>query len=329
MRDKSVKFDGLPKAVFRVLLFLTLCFALVSCIEIKKQITVTKDGTGEARMEIGIMAQFANEMLPKIKAEVPGGWVVVEEKQRDGKHFIVFGRKFTDIADLNDKNNEYTFTADKKGFMRNTYTVTVTYKEAISMPGTRPPSGTMEQPPSPDAQPEQPGNVPLPPQEPSQQPQRQPTSLQMQTSPAPRFPFQQGPSGPPFTLPFVIVIKMPGEIYETNGTKISSSEAQWALQSLKPGDVLTVKSKDTLFSTTLLVYGGIILGGIILLAVVIILLSRKSRRSRPITSVTPQQAGPIQYTRPVTGTRGHFCTQCGRENKPEAKFCVECGTKIG
>lgn len=325
-----MKFNCTGKIFLKIFLFLILCFTLVSCIEIKKQITVNKDGTGEARMEIGIMAQFANEMLPKIKAEVPGGWVIVEEKQRDGKHFIVFGRKFTTISDLNDKNNEYAFTVEKKGFMQNTYMVTVTYKESISMPGTRPPSGTMEQPPSPDGQREEPGTVPLqPPQEPSRQPQHQPTSLQMQTSPAPQFPFQQGPSQPPFTLPFVIVIKMPGEIYETNGTRISSNEAQWALQSLKPGAVLTVKSKDTLFPTTLLVYGGIVLGGIILLAVIIILLSRKGRKSRHVAPGTSQQTWQTPSAPPGTGARGHFCTQCGRENKPEANFCVGCGAKIG
>ncbi len=116
------------------ILMLSLLFLLTSCLEVKQGININKDGSGDARLEIAIQQMWAPQVVPKLKSDIPKGWSVIEEKEKDGKHVIVLGRKFKDISELNDDENRYTFSSERKGFLKKSYVIEVKQLKSSDMP---------------------------------------------------------------------------------------------------------------------------------------------------------------------------------------------------
>jgi hypothetical protein len=158
---------------FSMLIFLA--FLLTSCLEVKQAIDINKDGSGDTRLEVAVQKEWAPQAIPKLKADIPKGWNIIEEKDKEGKHIIVLGRKFKDISELNDNKTRYVFSSERKGFLKKSYNIEVSYRDTPS-------------------------------------------------------------------IPFEVVLKVPGSIDETDGTKVSSSEVKWNLQGFRKGMSLTVKS---------------------------------------------------------------------------------------
>jgi len=102
-------------------------------------------------------------------------------------------------------------------------------------------------------------------------------------------------------------IKMPGNIDETNGKRVSSSEVKWNLEGFSRGTKLFVKSSDFVIPTFVLLM--VLSIFIILFFIGIMIIIR-----RGLKPVTPQQI--------------IFCTQCGKPNPINAFFCTNCGEKL-
>jgi len=73
---------------------------------------------------------------------------------------------------------------------------------------------------------------------------------------------------------YELYVKMPGNIDETNGIKISSSEVKWNLGSFNEGDELFVKSSGSVIFNFIAPI--ILIFGIVLLFVIIIIMNRKT-----------------------------------------------------
>lgn len=120
---------------FRLLMIIFFAFLcallLTSCLEVKQSININKDGSGDARLEVAVMAA---ELIPKLKSEIPKGWDIIEEKEKEGKHVIVFGRKFKDVSELNDDEIRYTFSSERKSFMKKAYTLDIKQIRSSDMP---------------------------------------------------------------------------------------------------------------------------------------------------------------------------------------------------
>lgn len=120
--------------IFRLLMIITLillCAFITSCLEVKQAININRDGSGDARLEITVMVA---ELIPKLKSEMPKGWSIIEEKEKEGKHVIVFRRKFKDISELNDDESRYTFSSERKGFLKKSYALKVKQIKSSDMP---------------------------------------------------------------------------------------------------------------------------------------------------------------------------------------------------
>jgi hypothetical protein len=114
-----------------------LCFlllSLTSCLELKQAININKDGSGDARLEVTVQQEWAPQIIPKLKQDIPKGWTLIEEKQRDGKQIIVIGRKFKDITELNDDEAQYSFSSERKGFLKKTYILNVRQLKSSDAP---------------------------------------------------------------------------------------------------------------------------------------------------------------------------------------------------
>lgn len=122
---------------FRILMIITLmllCAFLTSCLEVKQAININKDGSGDARLEIAVQKEWAPQVVPKLKGDMPKGWNIVEEKEKDGKHVIVFGRKFKDVSELNDSETKYVLSSERKGFLKKSYSLEVKQLKSSDMP---------------------------------------------------------------------------------------------------------------------------------------------------------------------------------------------------
>jgi len=109
------------------------------------------------------------------------------------------------------------------------------------------------------------------------------------------------------SLSYELNIKMPGNIYETNGIKVSPSEVKWNLDSFSRGTKLFVKSSGFIIPTFVLL---IVLSIFIILFFIGIMVIIR-RTSKPTIS---QQI--------------IFCPQCGKANSANAYFCTNCGQKL-
>jgi competence protein ComGC len=112
---------------------------------------------------------------------------------------------------------------------------------------------------------------------------------------------------PDFPISYELVIEMPGNIEETNGIKVSSSEVKWNLEGFSRGTKLFAKSSGFVIPTFVLL---MVLSILIILFFIGIMITIK-RTSKPAVS---QQI--------------IFCTQCGRPNPVDAFFCTNCGEKL-
>jgi hypothetical protein len=118
----------------RFVLLIFIAVGLTSCIEVKQGININKDGSGDARLEVAILQMWAPQVVPKLKTDIPKGWNVVEEKEKEGKHVIVFGRKFKDVSELNDSETRYAFSSERKGFLKKSYILEVSQLKSSDMP---------------------------------------------------------------------------------------------------------------------------------------------------------------------------------------------------
>lgn len=252
------------------LLLLSVLLFLPSCIEVKQRIDIGRNGSGEAILEIGVQREWAPMVIPKLKADAPRGWIISNEKETEGKHVIVFTRKFRDISEVNDDEAKYFFWSKKAGFMQRRYTVEVTQLKSSDLP-----------------------------------------------------------------FPFELSIKVPGTIDETNGMKISSSEARWNLQGLRRGRKLSIAASAFAMpdygswrtcyvliaqgegiSSCRLLLGD--LGGSALLGVGVILGAGLIARKAVTIGLRNRKAVP----------RRIFCTECGQENPATGAFCTNCGQRL-
>lgn len=117
----------------RFILLIFIAVGLTSCIEIKQGININKDGSGDARLEVAVMEMWASQAIQELKSDLKG-WDVVEEKAKEGKQIVVFGRKFKDISELNDKETKYTFSSERKGFLKKLYSLEVKQLKSSDMP---------------------------------------------------------------------------------------------------------------------------------------------------------------------------------------------------
>lgn len=119
------------RRLMTIISFIFLCAFLTSCLEVKQAININSDGSGDARLEVAVMAA---EMIPKLKSEMPKDWNIIEEKEKEGKHIIVFGRKFKEISELNDNEATYSFSSERKGFLKKSYTLEIKQLKSSDMP---------------------------------------------------------------------------------------------------------------------------------------------------------------------------------------------------
>jgi Tol biopolymer transport system component len=117
-----------------LILMLSLSFLLTSCFEVKQRITINKDGSGEARLEVAVQQMWAPKVVPKLKSGMPKGWNVVEEKTKDDKQIVVFERKFKDCSELNDDETQYTFSSERKGFLKKSYELEIKQLKSSDIP---------------------------------------------------------------------------------------------------------------------------------------------------------------------------------------------------
>jgi len=122
------------KSVVNGLLILCCVFLLTSCLEVKQQLNIAKDGSGDARLEVAVQEMWASQVIPKVKSDMPKGWNVIEEKVKEGKQVIVFSRKFKEVSELNDDETRYTFASERKGFMKRSYAIEVKQLKSSDMP---------------------------------------------------------------------------------------------------------------------------------------------------------------------------------------------------
>lgn len=130
----------------RLALLCVLILSLTACIEVKQSISINKDGSGDAKLEVAVQQEWASQIIPKLKSDLPKGWALLEEKQKDGKQVVVIGRQFKHIAELNDNELRYSFSIGRKGFLKKSFNLEVRqlkssggpfpYKISIIMPGS-------------------------------------------------------------------------------------------------------------------------------------------------------------------------------------------------
>jgi len=107
---------------------------LTSCLEVKQTININKDGSGDARLEVAVQKEWSSELIPKLKSDIPKGWNLLEEKEKEGKQVIVIGRKFKEISELNDDETTYTFSSERRGFLKKFYVLEVKQLKSSDMP---------------------------------------------------------------------------------------------------------------------------------------------------------------------------------------------------
>lgn len=243
-------FHGLKNGLLTRLAFtILICFILTSCLEVKQKININKDGSGNTRLEIAIQKEmlFDPQAIPKVKNDLKkGGWNILGEIKKEGKHVITAGRKFKNISELNDEENRYIFSSERKGFLRKSYFLEIKHLKSSDMP-----------------------------------------------------------------FPYEVSIEVPGDIDETNGTKVSSDEVKWNLQGFQRGTKLSVKSSD--FTIPAFVSIVIVMAGLLLLFVGVVIVSKMIKPGIPKSRIV---------------SRGIFCTQCGKENPATASFCTNCGQRL-
>lgn len=118
----------------KALLLLCLPLLLTSCLEVKHGININKDGSGEARLEVAVQKEWASQLIPKLKSDIPKGWSIVEEKEKEGKHVVIINRKFKKISELNDDEARYSFSSERKGFLKKSYILEVAQLKSSDMP---------------------------------------------------------------------------------------------------------------------------------------------------------------------------------------------------
>ncbi len=230
----------------KLLLFFCLTLCLTSCVEVKQNVNIYIDGSGESRLEVVVEKQWSSLIIPKLKHNMPAGWDIVEEKQIAGKDVVVFQKKFKEISELSDDDARYTFTKQKEDFLKKSYSLVIEHLKTVNSP-----------------------------------------------------------------FPYEVTIKMPGDITETNGSKISSTEIRWNLMGFRRGTKLTVKSSAFLIPSAI---GYTVLSFAGLLSVFLIIKVLKKSKAKASEYSSPSEK--------------IFCTQCGRDNINSAAFCTNCGQRL-
>ena len=118
----------------RAALLIFIVIGLTSCVEVKQQINLYKDGSGDARLEVAVQEMWAPQVVPELKSDMPKEWNIIEEKAKEGKQVIIIGRKFKDISELNDGETEYAFSSERKGFMKKSYNIEIKQLKSSDMP---------------------------------------------------------------------------------------------------------------------------------------------------------------------------------------------------
>lgn len=131
-------FQGLKNGILIwLVLTILICFVLTSCLEVKQKINVSKDGSGSTKLEIAIQKEilFDPQAIPRIKNELQkGGWNILGEVEKEGKHVINAARKFKKISELNDDEARYTFYSERKGFLKKSYALEINHIKSSDMP---------------------------------------------------------------------------------------------------------------------------------------------------------------------------------------------------
>lgn len=138
MVEKFLK-DKRIKLLIKVFFIFLICFILPSCLEeVKQEITIHEDGSGNARCEIVIqkeMLPFASYQISQFKKELKEkGWDILPTVEKEGKYVISVQRKFKDISELNDDEATYTFSSKKIGFMKSSYILQIKYIKSSDIP---------------------------------------------------------------------------------------------------------------------------------------------------------------------------------------------------
>lgn len=124
----------IKRNILKALLLLCLSLLLSSCLEVKQSININKDGSGDARIEVAVQQEWASMVIPKLKSDIPKGWTIDEEKQKNGRQVIVISRNFKDISELNDTESQYSLSSERKGFLKKSYILEVKQLKSSDMP---------------------------------------------------------------------------------------------------------------------------------------------------------------------------------------------------
>jgi hypothetical protein len=124
------------KSLVTILIFcLLISLILTSCLEVKQTININKDGSGDVRLEVAVQEEWASVLIPELKSNIlRKGWTLLEEKEKGGRHIVVFGGMFNEIAQLSTDHIRYTFSSEWKGFLKKSYVVEVKQLKSSDMP---------------------------------------------------------------------------------------------------------------------------------------------------------------------------------------------------
>ncbi len=123
--------------LIKVFFIILMCFILTSCLEVKQRININKDGSGIARLEITILkgALLDPKAILELKEELKReGWKIDKERKEKGKYIIFAKKKFENVTELNDEETEYTFSTERRGFMKTSYTFKVEFIKSPQIP---------------------------------------------------------------------------------------------------------------------------------------------------------------------------------------------------
>ncbi|MDA8089860.1 MAG: zinc ribbon domain-containing protein [Desulfobacteraceae bacterium] len=121
------------KRAIGAFLYFVLLFILASCLEVKERININRDGSGDARIEFAVQDEWAGQVVPGLKKDIPKGWRIIGERKMEGKHVVIFGRAFKNISELNDEESSYSFSSGRKSVFHKSYYVEVRQRRSSSM----------------------------------------------------------------------------------------------------------------------------------------------------------------------------------------------------
>lgn len=92
--------------------------------KVEEDLRIAGDGSGAYNARVTVSSEFA-EALSKLRDEGPQkGFRIVDEGQEGGDRFLVVGKDFSEIGQLDDDEDSYTLEIERTSILRGTYRLT-------------------------------------------------------------------------------------------------------------------------------------------------------------------------------------------------------------